>query len=554
MSRLRTTQDPSVRLDATNGAVRSFFGTELIDEGAKPQGLALNPSKSDDFLASNRGGFKLDGIELKEVGRRAGSATESVIYQQSHDGIPVYGAQLVVGLQKADGKVASAVNQIDYGLPPTLSAADVVTTAAQAASVARDGLRGLVGDVVVGAPSLFVYRRTTRSVRAGSTPESERILGLSRGQPDQAYVAWLVPTDTKEPNGNWDLFVDARSGIVVDVVSRRRDAPVKGFAFVPDPITTSRDPSLSTATSADILDRQRREVDLGALETGADGRHVLAGRWCYCRDLEAPVFAPPTEPAEFKYGSQDRKFLWVMAYYWVTQAIEHVRSFGNATFNAPTEAVRLAIDAQGLRGADNSHFTTDAGGTPYLAFGEGGVPDASDAHVIIHEFGHAMHWYIGTSQNLAGNEEGFGDFLAGSFLDRFNAAQFGRNEVFPWDNNKANRYSSDRFFDTKRRFDDPEHDHLEVHARGSVLAATLWELFLDRGGASEAEDHRRAAADAVLHIYAEMLVSAAQDAPVADLANGMITADRALNTGRHGAAIKRAFEGRGLNLGGVRVA
>src|SRR5262249_44422092 len=157
---------------------------------------------------------------------------------------------------------------------------------------------------------------------------------------------------------------------------------------------------------------------------------------------------------DFKYGSKDRNFLSVMAYYWVDRTVEYLRSLGNPTYNAAVEGTRILLDAQGLHGQDNSHFTTDAQDHPTFAFGEGAVPDASDAHVIVHEYGHAMHFYMGTQQNRAGTEEGYGDFLAGSWLDRFNTHHFQRESVFPWDNNNSSsdHYSDDRFFNTPRKF------------------------------------------------------------------------------------------------------
>jgi hypothetical protein len=63
-------------------------------------------------------------------------------------------------------------------------------------------------------------------------------------------------------------------------------------------------------------------------------------------------------------------------------------------------------------GADNS-FATDHPSTE-LRFGNGGVDDAEDAEVILHEYGHAIHF----SQNFSFDGEGgaisdgFGDYCA----------------------------------------------------------------------------------------------------------------------------------------------
>jgi hypothetical protein len=337
------------------------------------------------------------------------------------------------------------------------------------------------------------------------------------------------------------------------IAVRDRRRYVKAFIFKPDPVTTSKNLTLTSTTPEQTLNAQRQEVDLRNLDPPISGKHFLKGRWCFCKDIETPNLPPPNTATDFRFGAKDRNFLSVMAYYWVDQAVEYLRSFNIPAYNSAVEATKIALDAQGLDGADNSHFTTDANGAPYLAFGEGGVPDAADAHVILHEYGHAMHWYLGTTQNDQGNEEGFGDVLAGTFLDRFNAAQFGRESVFPWDNNAGNRYSMDRFFNSTRKFSDGGFDNLEIHIKGSVLAATLWDLFLALGGNSGEAPVRSKAGDTVIHLYMEMVLSAAHNAPVRDLAQGMIVADQAINAGVNVAAIRTAFMGRGLNLGGANV-
>ena len=235
------------------------------------------------------------------------------------------------------------------------------------------------------------------------------------------------------------------------------------------------------------------------------------------------------------------RFLSVMTYYWVDRVVTYLRGFNVPAYNHAVEATRIMLDAQAVDSADNSHFTTDVNGKPYLAFGEGGVPDAADAHVIVHEYGHALHFYLGTHQNAAGSEEGYGDFLAGSWLDRFNDAGFQRESVFPWDNNKSasDHYSDDRFLNSNRKFSDANYNSLEIHIKGSVLAATLWDLYLSLGG-------NVAAADTINHLYVEMLLLVASNAPVADLAKGLVTADAAVNGGANGVKIKAAFKGRGL--------
>src|SRR5262245_2820048 len=149
MSRLKPTADDRTTYDPKNGAVRSFFGTELVSDaptGARAVPAKDSSDKAQDFLAANKDLFQLDNISLKQVARREGAATESLRYVQEHDSIPVYDSELVVGVQKGD-KVASAVNKLDYEIPPDLVRGRVKVTADQAIDEVRRKLGAIAAKV-----------------------------------------------------------------------------------------------------------------------------------------------------------------------------------------------------------------------------------------------------------------------------------------------------------------------------------------------------------------------------------------------------------------------
>ena len=76
-----------------------------------------------------------------------------------------------------------------------------------------------------------------------------------------------------------------------------------------------------------------------------------------------------------------------MAYYWVTEAQNYIQSLGFGTTYPP-----INMESQDVRinqwGADNSYSWDKH---DVLRFGKGGVDDAEDAEVILHEYGHAIH-------------------------------------------------------------------------------------------------------------------------------------------------------------------
>ena len=93
---------------------------------------------------------------------------------------------------------------------------------------------------------------------------------------------------------------------------------------------------------------------------------------------------------------------------------------GPFTTSNPLKSGGVKFDPSGLSGADNSHYL---GGSGQLAFGEGGVDDAEDADVIVHEFGHALSDHASPLSNTGlerrAIDEGYGDYFAASYSRKF---------------------------------------------------------------------------------------------------------------------------------------
>jgi hypothetical protein len=101
-----------------------------------------------------------------------------------------------------------------------------------------------------------------------------------------------------------------------------------------------------------------------------------------------------------------------MGYFWVNQAQEYLQSLGfGSTFPAILkQPFSVKINQYG---GDNSYQTDK----PFrIRLGKGGVDDAEDAEVIVHEYGHAVHQSqvpgYGTSADAGAIGESFGDYLA----------------------------------------------------------------------------------------------------------------------------------------------
>lgn len=181
-----------------------------------------------------------------------------------------------------------------------------------------------------------------------------------------------------------------------------------GRVFLPNPVAALQDQTLTDQKDADYaaLQPAYRIVAL----TNLDGSGYLRGEWAnVVSETGDPAYSPDNT---FSYGRNDDRFEQVMAYYWVTEAQKYIQSLGFGVTRRPInqESQNVRINQWGV---DNS-FSTDK--KDELRFGKGGVDDAEDAEVILHEYGHAMQAsqtpglvYAGESGGIM---EGFSDYWA----------------------------------------------------------------------------------------------------------------------------------------------
>lgn len=518
MLRLNPSIDAINRYEEDTGVIRSLFRTGPVDE---PIGESLScASTSDEFLSVNSELFDLEGIGLELSEEKEGNAQVTCKYEQYYKNIPVYGAYLNVTLRKSDRQVMSAVNRIDYTIREDFAEPIVRLSSGDALKRMYDRYNPEMQGITHNEPVLYIYRK---------------------------QLVWRIEMDSLEPKRYFELMISAVDGDFVGVFDRRRfytSRPAK--VFWPDPVTSSRNPDLHWGSPEVLLDSELVDVTLDNLDDSAGLLRFLSGKWVRITELEKPEVILPAAETEFIYSSKDRRFLSVMAYYYLDRLVEWIRLLEIPAFNdALTDPID--VDAQGVAGEDNSHFVSPVSGPVYLAFGEGGTPDASDPGVITHEFGHALHYYLLGKLIPPGScEEGFNDFFSCVFRDRFNGHGFDRANPFPWDNNPTVSWDPSRRCDTELRFDDPSFDTYGFYRKGTIYATALWDIYLETGGKSENSVDRLKAADEIAGIYLDMLIAVGDTGPVMDLVNGLISSDKSRTGGRCETVIRDAFSRRGL--------
>ena len=247
----------------------------------------------------------------------------------------------------------------------------------------------------------------------------------------------------------------------------------RGSVFFPNPVATLQDQSLTDQKDADYpaLQNAYEEVQL----TNLDGSGYLQGDWANVRgETGVPAYS---QENTFLFGRSDGRFEQVMAYYWVTEAQKYIQSLG---FGSTLRAVNK--ESQDIRanqfGVDNSYSWDKH---DVLRFGKGGVDDAEDAEVIVHEYGHAVMdsqqtpFGYGGSTEAGAIGEGFADYLAVTVTDAV-APTADRACVADWD---SVSYTSTtphclRRVDTNLHY--PEDLNGRVHHDGQIWSRALWEI------------------------------------------------------------------------------
>jgi hypothetical protein len=304
--------------------------------------------------------------------------------------------------------------------------------------------------------------------------------------------------------------------------------------FVPNPVQSLGNESLTDQKDSDaaVPAAAYHSVKL----TNLDGSGFLRGDYAnVVSETGNPAFSPTNT---FSYTRSQDEFEQVMAYYWVTEAQKYIQSLGfgvtrRAIDNRP-QAVRI-----NQLGADNS-FETDH---PKLEirFGKGGVDDAEDAEVILHEYGHAIHDsqnFSFASEQAGAISEGFGDYWAVTVSDVV-AKSLGVPEREPlpcvadWD---STSYTSDvphclRRVDTNLHY--PGDLNGEVHHDGQIWSRALWDIRQGLG-----------------NVKADTLIlQGSFDFPgttMQDLANRTVAAAQSLYGTSAAKTVRQAFVNRGI--------
>ena len=265
-------------------------------------------------------------------------------------------------------------------------------------------------------------------------------------------------------------------------------APVAAEAAKPAPTGSTapgqvffRNPVQSLANES-LTDQ--KDADYPALAAGyerktlsnLDGSGTLTGDY-------AKVISETGTPARntgsgFIYTRDQDQFEQVMGYFWITEAQKYIQSLGfGSTLRAVNKRQQLLRIDQ--FGGDNS-FYRDEFKKLTITLGKGGVDDAEDGEVIVHEYGHSVQDDqvpgFGSSPDAGAIGEGFSDYFAVTVGLAVTGETFQAPCVADWD---SVSYTPGpihclRRLDSTKHYPEDLHPRREVHADGELWSAALW--------------------------------------------------------------------------------
>ncbi|MEM1094538.1 MAG: T9SS type A sorting domain-containing protein [Bacteroidota bacterium] len=415
------------RADASDGTLRAQYRIQTdIADAAEPQQAAQA------YLRAHAPSFGLDASlqDLDLVNERKTKYATHLRYQQTYNGVPVYFRFVQVNLD-AEGRPTMVTNSHAHHLRTAVLDVTPSVTAAAARAFAETEIAADRAEVA----------RQTLTVYPSAPPR----------------LAWQM--DMRTPAQDWEVLLDAHSREVIHLrplsthahrtappTALVRPTPVHapmaralqtasaapipmrrtdgtGLVFDPDPLTSTgsfyNDPIVDNEDrNSPELDAARKSVVLRDLAQRADGQFELLGPFVNVTDTVGLFRSIPiptaSSPDAFQFQREDDGFEAVMVYYHMDKNQRYVQSLD---IGRPIQQGPIPVNPHGLGSADDSRYTPLDN---HISFGFGGVDDAEDAFVILHEYAHALaeNSAPGLLVSFEGRSwhEGWADYWGGSYV------------------------------------------------------------------------------------------------------------------------------------------
>jgi len=313
--------------------------------------------------------------------------------------------------------------------------------------------------------------------------------------------------------------------------SLQKDTSLTVDVFNPDPLTTAQ----KTYGGAYVDNQDRfvpeldQEIETHSVKgTFENGTYLLKNDYLEMVDVSPPSLTIPVgSNNRFQYGREEDQFEAVNAFFHITTFKEYLNRLGFTQIPAQP----LRVDANALNGGDASLYSTFEN---WILLGEGGVDDAEDADVIVHEYAHAAIWTAApdlTPQlERSSLEEAVCDYIAGSYSMAIST--FGKDRIYSWDGH--NEFWQGRLLSSTKDYQQITFGS-NIYQHTDLLSSILVDIRDQLG--------RDATDELVLEATFGLLPSSTFD----QYACHMLLADSILNQEANSSVIRSAFKKRNVD-------
>lgn len=338
-----------------------------------------------------------------------------------------------------------------------------------------------------------------------------------------------------EQGGFTERIYDAQKQLLTEIDLLHHytdvDTTAKALVFSPNPLTSAEtiyggNYVDNNDDASPTLDGERDTVDIKI--TYENGMFILENEYLKLVENSLPVI-PPVESATpfFFYDRSESGFEDVNVIHHITQQQDYMRSLGFTNL----VDYQIHVDCHGFNGADNSAFNYGTN-PPSIVFGEGGVDDAEDADVILHEYTHAImqsaspNTNFGTQRNAM--DEAFGDYMAVSYSFLYSSHH--SDYAFKWDGH--NEYWDGRLTVSNKIY--PTDLVFNLYGDAPMWSSTLTRI------------ERNLGRDVTMTLALEAAYSFTDNMTMAQAADVYLATDNVINNGANYSTLCWIFKDKGM--------
>lgn len=318
----------------------------------------------------------------------------------------------------------------------------------------------------------------------------------------------------------------------------KKDTLISTKVFNPDPLTSAQkiynqDGLWNNANGVNTTQLNGELKSFSTTLTFQNDTFYPYSPYIIIKDIESPtqtIFTSTNPSFSFNRSqSQFREFN-------VLYHIESYRKYLKSIQIPLTDMQAILADPTAYAGQDQSRFSYSSV-NPSLYFGTGGVPDAEDADVIIHEYTHGINYFLAPN-TVDGNErlaveEANCDFMACQYSKAI--SNYNWRWVFNWDGH--NQYWSGRDANSSNVY--PKDLSTDFYTSSLIWSSMLNDLSDDLGR------------EIITRMLFNSIYSYANNMSMQDAANLLVQSDSILFGNAHFNILKPRLVQRGFFVTGI---